>query len=114
MEVVFKFTDNRRKSERTIYWETDHVSVCIFYINTCWVRIIVKQKGGQVRLVIISVAVFDKKLSSIREVSAGCHTRSVPGLTLHNISNISLLLPTDNSCVVCVGVVVKGNVQVCD
>ena len=114
MGVVFRFTENLRKSERKLYWKTGHVSVCIFYINTCWVIINGKQKSGQVMFVTISVAVFDKKLSSIREVSAGCHTRSVPGLTLHNISNISLLLPTDNSCVVCVGVVVKGNVQVCD
>ena len=114
MEVVFKFTDNRRKSERTIYWESAHVSVCICYINTCWVRIIVKQKGGKVRLVIISVAVFDKKLSSIREMSASCNTRIVLGFTLHNTENIPLLLHTDNSCVVCVGIVAKGNVQVCD
>jgi len=112
--VVFKFTDNRRNSERTLYWKTAHVSVCIFYVNACWVRITGKQRSGQVRLVIISVAVFDKKLSSIREMSARCHTRGVPGLRLHHISNIPLLLPTDNSCVVYVGVVVKGNAHVCD
>ena len=111
---VFKFTDNRRNRERTLFWKTAHVSVCIFYINTCWVRITGKQRSGEVRLVIISVAVYDKKLSSIREMSARWRTRSVLGLPLYHISNIPFLICTDNSCVVCVGVVVKGNVQVCD
>jgi len=98
--VVLKFTDNRTNSERTLYWKTAHVSVRIFFVNTCRVSITGKQRSGQVRLVIISVAVFDKKLSSIREMSATCHTRGVPGLTLHHISNIPILLPTDNdSCV---------------
>jgi len=96
------------------YWKTAHVSVCIFYINTCWVRITGKQWSGEVRLVIISVAVYDKKLSSIREMSTSYHTRGVLGLPLHHISNIPLLISTDNSCVVCVCVVVKGNIQVCD
>ena len=114
MRFVFKYTDDRRNSERTLYWKTALVSVCILYINKCWVRIIGKQRSGEVRLVIISVEVFGKKLSSIRELSAMCHTRGVPGLPLHHISNIPLLIPTDNSCVVCVCVVVKGNAHVCD
>ena len=112
--VLFKFTDNRRNCERTFYCKTAHFSLCIFYINTSWVKITGKQRSGQFRVVIISVAVFGKKLSSLCEMSARCHTRSLSGLHLHHTSNIPLLLPTDNSCVVCVGVVVKGNVHVCD
>jgi hypothetical protein len=69
---------------------------------------------AHVKLVIVSVAVFDKKLSSLRKMSARCHTKGLLGLTLHHISNIPLLISTDNLCVVCVGVVVKGNVHVCD
>ena len=86
--------------------------MCIFYINTCCVRIYGKQRNAQVRLVIVSVAILEKKLSSTREMNARCHTRGAPGLPLHLTSNISLMLPTDNSCVVCVSVVVKGNVHV--
>jgi hypothetical protein len=112
--VVFKFADNGRNCERTFRWRNAHISVCIFYINTRWVRINGKQRSEEVRLVIISVAVFDKKLSSIRNMSASCHSRGVPRFPLLHISNIPLLLPTDNSCVVCVGVVVSENAQVCD
>ena len=90
--------------------KTAHVSVSILYINTCWVGTTCKQKSGQVRLVTISVTVLDKKLSSIREMSARCHRRGVPGLPLLRISNIPLRIPTGNSCVVCVSVVVKGKV----
>ena len=99
---VFKFSDNRRNSERKLYWKTAQVSVSILYINTCWVRITGKQKSGQVRLVTISVTVLDKKLSSIREMSARCHTRGVPGIPLLHIYQIfcsGFLLITHAWCV---------------
>ena len=71
------------------------------------------KKFGQDSLVIVSVAILNKKLSFIREMNARCHTRGEPGLPLHHISNIPLLLPTGNSCVVWVFVVVvKGNAHV--
>lgn len=85
MAVVLKFIDNRTNSERTFYLKTARVSVCIFFLNMCRVSITGKQRSGRVRLVIISVAVFDKKLSSIREMSARCHTRGVPGVRLNHL-----------------------------
>ena len=85
MGVALKFTGNRTNSERTLYLKTAHVSVCIFFVSMCRVSITGKQRSGRVRLVILSIAVLDKKLSSIREMSAKCHTRGVPGVPLHHI-----------------------------